>query len=98
MIHDFDEVNDFDKDIPFHEFIRKKRRLLGLNQTDFGKMIGVHQKTISFWECNEYSPTMDQAQQIVEKLGGRIRIENVKDIEPKDVIPFYPYGFNPWQE
>lgn len=92
MIHEFKESNDFPVNITFQEFLKKKRRLLGLNQTDFGKYIGGRNPhTISFWETGEYSPSFDEVVRIVEMLGGRVRIENVEDI-------YLPLGFNPWQE
>lgn len=79
MIHEYDESPVFDKDITFGEFLRKKRRLMGLNQTDFGAKLGYGQHTISFWENGNYSPPIDTARYIVEELGGEIHIVNYEE-------------------
>ena len=80
-------------DLPFGEYIRKKRRIIGMNQTDFAKMLGVNQGTVSQWELRVTSPPIDEAIEIVKRLGGRVRILN-------EMLgtPDYPFGFNPWQE
>lgn len=98
MIHEFVEVNIFEDDMPFGEFVRKKRRLLGLNQSDFGKYLGVHQRTVSNWERGDRSVSIETANKVIKQLGGRIRIENVEDIYPEDMVKNCPFGFNPWQE
>jgi transcriptional regulator with XRE-family HTH domain len=46
MRHDFKEDGSFMDDMPFGEYIRKKRRILGMNQTDFAKMLGVKSDSI----------------------------------------------------
>ena len=85
MIHDFVEDANFTDDMPFGEFIRKKRRLMGLNQTDFGKMLGgLSQGTISQWELRETTPYFDYAKKIVSALGGEILIVNKEETERYD--------------
>lgn len=98
MIHNFEESNYFPPNIKFGQFLLKKRRLLGLNQTDFGKMLGVDQHTVSMWELGVTSPPIDKADEIIKKLGGKMSIENVRDLEPMDAIKLCPMGYNPWQE
>lgn len=96
MYHNFNESAVFTLDMSFKDFIRKKRRLMGLNQTDFGYLVGVNQGTVSMWELGVTSPPIDTAAEIIEKLGGKIRIVNHHnvDIEEWD----NPLGFNPYQE
>lgn len=78
MRYHFREDNNFTDDMPFGEYIRKKRRLMGYTQHDFGKFFGVDQGTISQWELGETSPPIEKARQIVERLGGQILIVNRK--------------------
>lgn len=74
MRHEFEESKSFETDMPFSEIIRKKRRLLGMNQADFGDYIGgYHQHTISTWETGIKTPSFDEARRIIEFLGGEIR-------------------------
>ena len=93
MRHNFYETDDFTEDMPFGEFIRKKRRLLGLNQSDFGEMLEVGQGTISQWELGETSPPFEDARKIIMRLGAEVVIDN-KMIG----IPECPFGWNPYQE
>lgn len=87
MIHNFKEDTNFDDAMDFGEFLRKKRRLMGLCQADFSQIIGYGHKTISMWETGQTSPSFDIAKSIVEYLGGEIRIVNLKnDYERKGVI------------
>ena len=93
MRHNFKEDGSFDEHMPFGEFIRKKRRILGMNQTDFAKMLGVNQGTISMWELRVTSPPIDDAREIIIRLGGQIKIENLVLGTPE-----CPLGWNPYQE
>lgn len=81
MRHNFVEDDNFTTDMAFGEYIRKKRRLLGLNQKDFGNMFGVYKETISKWELGVTSPPIELARDIISHLGGRLFIVNVKDIK-----------------
>lgn len=69
MVHFFDESPDFDESMRFGELIRKCRRLMGLNQTDFGAIFNVNQGTISMWELGITSPPVDKARNIADQLG-----------------------------
>lgn len=93
MRHKFNEDGSYMDDMPFGEYIRKKRRILGMNQTDFAKLLGVNQGTISMWELRVTSPPIDDATEIIQRLGGEVRILN-------QILgtPECPLGYNPWQE
>jgi transcriptional regulator with XRE-family HTH domain len=93
LVHDFKEDDHFKDDISFGEFLKKKRRLMGLNQTDLANMLGVRQGTISMWELGVTSPSIDDAVYIAKRLGGEILIRNKITIGPA-----CPMGFNPYQE
>ena len=82
MTHIFNESWDFRDDMRFGEFIRKKRRLMGLNQTDFAELLGVNQGTESQWELGVTSPPLSKARKIIEYLGGELLIVN----KERDVI------------
>ena len=75
MIHNFVEDDNFTPDMEFGEFMRKKRRLMGLSQTDLGEMLGIDQHTVSKWERGISSPPFDNAKYIAFRLGGRIWID-----------------------
>lgn len=93
MRHNYNEDRTFTESMPFGEFVRKKRRIMGYNQTDFAKRLGVDQGTISMWELGITSPPIDKAKDIALMLGGEILIKNYMDGAPD-----CPFGYNPWQE
>ena len=93
MRHNYKEDSNFPTNISFGEFVRKKRRIMGYNQTDFAKRLGVDQGTISMWELNVTSPPIEKARDIILQLGGELIIKNLVGDSPE-----YPLGFNPWQE
>ena len=76
MKHDFEEDIDFRDDMSYGEFVRKKRRLMGFNQSDFGKMFGVTQNTVSSWEVGKTTPSFDIAVYVITRLGGKVLIKN----------------------
>lgn len=76
MTHDFEESAEFEPNMSFGKFLRKKRRLLGMNQTDFGELIGATQGTVSVWEMGVTSPSVEDATKIVKFLGGELSISN----------------------
>lgn len=80
MTHEFDEPNEFTKDMAFGEFMRRKRRLKGLNQTDFAEELGYTQGTISRWEIGKDSPPIEEARFIIEHLGGVLQINNTERV------------------
>lgn len=82
MRHEFEEEDSFVSDMEFGEIIRKKRRLLGMNQGDFGDYIGgYHQHTISTWETGIKTPPFSEAIRIIEFLGGAFQYVNLDNDE-----------------
>ena len=79
MRHNFGEEAIFRKNMTFGEFLRKKRRLMGLNQTDFGKQLLTDPNTISKWERDVTSPRFEDARLIIEDLGGEVLIVNRRE-------------------
>lgn len=78
MKHEFNEPNEFKKDMAFGEFMRRKRRLMGLNQSDFAEELGYTQGTISRWEVGKESPPIEVARGIIRRLGGDLQIANTE--------------------
>lgn len=78
MRHHFVEDKNFEEDMSFGEFIRKKRRLMGYNQSDFANMLGSCKSTISLWELGVTSPPFEEARLIIKDLGGEVLISNRK--------------------
>lgn len=74
MRHDYVEDDVFTPDMTFGQIVRKKRRLLGYNQEDFGKLLDVHQTTLSMWEIGITSPPIDKAAYILKRLGFVLQI------------------------
>lgn len=82
MRHEFKEDEIFVSDMEFGEIIRKKRRLLGMNQDDFGSYIGgYHQHTISTWETGIKTPPFSEAIRIIDFLGGAFKYIDLENIE-----------------
>ena len=79
MIHEFKEDDNFRPNMTFGEFLKKKRRLLGLNQTDLAEKLGTTQGTISMWELGITSPPIDDASYILKRLGGELQILHVSE-------------------
>lgn len=80
MIHDFEESPEFDEHMPFGEVIRKKRRLMGFNQADFGYTYEIEQGTVSRWEVGKTSPPIEVARELLDRLGFELLIRE-KEIE-----------------
>lgn len=76
MKYTFNETADFDDDMPFGEFLRKKRRLAQYSQIEFADLLGVDTNTISRWELGNGSPPIDFAKDIIKVLGGELKIIN----------------------
>ena len=93
MRHAFKEDHEYTTDMPFGEFIRKKRRILGMNQADFGDYINVCQHTVSVWELGVTSPPIEDARKIIKHLGAELMI-----INNTVGTPDCPMGWNPYQE
>ena len=79
MKHQYKEDGKFTANMTFGEVLRKSRRLMGYNQTDFAELFGVCQNTISKWETGEYSPPFEDAQYILKRLGIKIVFKKVRD-------------------
>ncbi len=59
----------------FAESLRKIRQKRMLSQSQFAKIISVHQPTISRLEKESYSPRFSTAMKIARKLNVKIRID-----------------------
>lgn len=79
MRHNYIELPEFDDGMSFGDFLRKKRRLMGYNQTDFADLLGVNQGTESQWELGATSPSLEKARKIIAYLGGELLIVNRGD-------------------
>ena len=76
----------------FGNYIKAIRQSLGLTQAMFSEELGITAKTLITWERGITAPTVDFANEIVDKLGGKIIFEVPKDLS------FFPFGRNDWQE
>lgn len=64
----------------FGEFLRSKRKAMGLNQEEMGCLLGGYaQNTISMWELGITSPPIADAVEIIKFLGGILLIIDYKD-------------------
>ena len=94
MIHDYKESPIFRDDMTFGEVVRKKRRLMGLNQLDFGNKYGIDQGTVCRWERGVTSPAIEDARYVLKRLGAKLIIRNNKGNDPKKkeiMIDAYDY-------
>lgn len=83
MIHEYKETADFEETMPIGAFLKKVRRLMGLNQTDMGDIIGVNQGTLSAWETGASSPPFEIGRKVIGLLGGEVRIVYSEDEEKR---------------
>lgn len=81
MTHEFKETAEYYDSMKFGDFLRKTRRLMGLNQTDMGDIIGINQGTLSSWETGLSSPPFEIGRKVVGLLGGEVRIVYKEDAE-----------------
>ena len=103
MRHEYAETREFFDTMSFGEILRKKRRLLGLNQTDFAEIIGKEQTTISRWERGESSPPFEEARSILNFLGFDLKVPRYEgdraedcEIALEEIINDYvKYGITP---
>lgn len=65
------------------EKIKSLRLQLGLDQREFGELIGVAMGTISNWENNRRFPRMNKIRKMIE-----IAKSNKIKLEPKDFMTF----------
>lgn len=77
MRHNFKEVDNFNETMTFGEVIRKARRLMGMNQTDFGEWVGLNTVTVSSYETGKHKPSLQLCEEVLDMLGFEIRIVRV---------------------
>ena len=65
----FEKINDTKETMRYGDVIRRKRKLMGMNQTEFGEVVDVCQGTLSKWELGITSPPFDTAEYILKSLG-----------------------------
>lgn len=92
MIHDYNESPIFRDDMTFGEVIKKKRRLMGLCQLDFGEKYGIDQGTVCRWERGVTSPGIEEARYVLKRLGAKVIIRNLDTKEHEVMIGDFEYG------
>lgn len=92
MIHDYKESPIFRDDMTFGEVIKKKRRLMGLNQKDFSQIYGIDQGTVCRWERGVTSPSIENARYVLKRLGSKVIIRNIDDHYKEILIGNFEYG------
>ena len=60
--------------INFADWLRAKRKAMNMNQQELADLINVHMTSIGRWEREEAYPTLDMAEDIISKLGGKLVI------------------------
>ena len=58
----------------FGEYLKWRRKSLGLSQWDLAEDLGVKQTTVSSWELEKTSPPFDFAKDIIESFGDSLEI------------------------
>jgi DNA-binding XRE family transcriptional regulator len=77
MRHNYKEKNEFDDTMTFGEVVKKVRRVMGMNQTDFADWIGVHIVTLSTYETGRGTPSLEHCIEMLNRMGFEIRIVRV---------------------
>ena len=67
------------------DIIAKKRRELGLTQTELGKMLGISGKAVSKWERGLSNPCREHMEKLVDLLG--LSVESSMSTEETEQIP-----------
>ncbi len=67
--------------IDFGEWMKNKRKSMGITQEAFGHMVLSNKNTVSRWETGDRYPTLDVLERIVHVLGAEIIIREKGDIE-----------------
>lgn len=80
-----DESPVFPEEMGFGELLRKVRLLSKLSQTEFAEEFGFNQKTISGYERGMFSPTFDDANYMLRRVGLGIYIAPMKDNTVKQI-------------
>ena len=64
----------------FCEVMRFGRKRKKINQTELGKIVGVNQHTISYYELGTISPKLECAVKILDELGYEFTIRRKPEI------------------
>ena len=67
------------------DMIAKKRRDLGLTQTELGNMLGISGKAVSKWERGLSNPCREHMEKLVDLLG--LPVESSMSTEETEQIP-----------
>ena len=67
------------------DMIAKKRRKLGLTQTELGNMLGISGKAVSKWERGLSNPCREHMEKLVDLLG--LSVESSMSTEETEQIP-----------
>lgn len=67
------------------DIIAKKRRELGLTQTELGKMLGISGKAVSKWERGLSNPCREHMEKLIDLLG--LSVESSVSTEETEQIP-----------
>lgn len=68
--------------MPLLNKLKEYRAQLGVNQQDFGKMVGVSRQTISLIERGDYSPSVTLALKIARACG--VTVEDIFEWEDEE--------------
>lgn len=83
--NDYCELKKFDS-VSFSKNLKRLRTLNGLTQSELAKKLGVNNKTVSSWERNSPSLTIDQFKLLVELFNCSIDNLYFSDIQSKATI------------
>ena len=62
------------KNVKFADWLRKKRKEMGISQQKLADMVNCHLTTLGRWEREEAYPSLDYAEDIIHRLGGELVI------------------------
>lgn len=69
-----DETTDFPDKMQFGEILRKSRVLSRKSQMELADDLGINQKTISAYERGANSPTVDDANYMLRRMGLELQV------------------------
>jgi transcriptional regulator with XRE-family HTH domain len=79
------------------EHLRKRRFSLGIRQSQAAKRLGISNRTLSLWECDQVYPAWPQQPAVIAYLGydpfTKPELGRPKGNEPQFVVILAPTGF-----
>ena len=79
MTHIIDD--NLKETVSFGKVLKEVRKMMEMNQTEFGQVVDANQNTVSMWELGITSPPFETAEYILKMLGFELMIRKREQSE-----------------